>query len=131
MVNQRSIMETMTPLDFLDFRDLLRPASGFQSIQFKIIEATLGLAYDQRHGKGYYLSQLSQHDIDLVKQAESEESLLSLINKWLERMPYANDEQHWNELCDAFDWIFERCGLWHTTISLYLGCNDGGATWRR
>jgi|694.fasta_scaffold131772_2 tryptophan 2,3-dioxygenase len=97
MVNQMSIMETMTPLDFLDFRDLLRPASGFQSIQFKIIEATLGLAYDQRHGKGYYLSQLSQHDIDLVKQAESEESLLSLINKWLERMPYANDAQHWNQ----------------------------------
>src|ERR1700677_2518062 len=32
-VNQMGILETMTPLDFLDFRDLLRPASGFQSIQ--------------------------------------------------------------------------------------------------
>ena len=38
-VQQMTVMETMTPLDFLDFRDLLRPASGFQSIQFKIIEA--------------------------------------------------------------------------------------------
>ena len=31
LVHQIDIMETMTPMDFLDFRDLLRPASGFQS----------------------------------------------------------------------------------------------------
>jgi tryptophan 2,3-dioxygenase len=95
-VMQMTIMETMTPLDFLDFRDLLRPASGFQSIQFKMIEATLGLAYEQRHGKGYYLSQLNQADIDRVKKAESEESLLVLINRWLERMPFAKDS-YWQD----------------------------------
>lgn len=94
-VNQMNIMETMTPLDFLDFRDLLRPASGFQSIQFKIIEATLGLSYDQRHGKGYYLSQLNQHDIEMVKKAETEQSILVLVNNWLERMPYVKDNQYW------------------------------------
>jgi tryptophan 2,3-dioxygenase len=43
LVQQIDIMETMTPLDFLDFRDLLRPASGFQSVQFKLLEAGLGL----------------------------------------------------------------------------------------
>ena len=37
------ILETMTPMDFLDFRDMLRPASGFQSWQFKLLEAKLGL----------------------------------------------------------------------------------------
>ncbi|MFM7901604.1 MAG: tryptophan 2,3-dioxygenase family protein, partial [Bacteroidota bacterium] len=47
-VHQISIMETMTPLDFLDFRNLLRPASGFQSIQFKIVEALLGLRLENR-----------------------------------------------------------------------------------
>src|SRR3954467_14705850 len=62
-VNQMTIMETMTPLDFLDFRDLLRPASGFQSIQFKMIEAALGLNYGSRYGHNYYLSQLSEADI--------------------------------------------------------------------
>ncbi|MEE9595807.1 MAG: tryptophan 2,3-dioxygenase family protein, partial [Acidiferrobacterales bacterium] len=30
LVNQIDILETMTPLDFLEFRDLLIPASGFQ-----------------------------------------------------------------------------------------------------
>jgi tryptophan 2,3-dioxygenase len=94
-VNQMTVMETMTPLDFLDFRDLLRPASGFQSIQFKMIEAALGLNYDSRHGQGYYLSQLTQPDIDRVKKAESEQSLLVLVNAWLERMPFIKDSKYW------------------------------------
>jgi tryptophan 2,3-dioxygenase len=95
-VNQMTIMETMTPLDFLDFRDLLRPASGFQSIQFKMIEAALGLHYGARYGHNYYLSQLSEADIDRVKKAESEQSLLVLVNKWLERMPFIREGgEHW------------------------------------
>ncbi len=94
-VSQLGVIETMTPLDFLDFRDLLRPASGFQSIQFKIIEASLGLTYERRHGKDYYLSQLNQSDINRVKQAENEVSLLVLINNWLERMPFTKDPDYW------------------------------------
>jgi tryptophan 2,3-dioxygenase len=96
-VQQMSILETMTPLDFLDFRDLLRPASGFQSIQFKLIEATLGLAFDKRHGKSYYTSQLNENDVERVKDAEKEISLLVLINSWLERMPFIKDNSYWQE----------------------------------
>ena len=59
LVKQMDVMETMTPLDFLDFRDLLRPASGFQSMQFKILEARLGLRMEARFGKQYYTSQLT------------------------------------------------------------------------
>ncbi len=97
LVDQISIIETMTPLDFLDFRDLLRPASGFQSIQFKIIEATLGLTYENRFGKEYYLSQLNEKDIERVKKAEEEESLIVLLNRWLERMPFCQDKEYWAE----------------------------------
>lgn len=96
LVDQISVIETMTPLDFLDFRDLLRPASGFQSIQFKMIEAALGLNYEHRFGQEYYLSQLNQGDIDRVKKAESEESLIVLLNKWLERMPFCKDTVYWD-----------------------------------
>ncbi len=96
-VSQMSVLETMTPLDFLDFRDLLLPASGFQSIQFKMIEAALGLTYQNRHGKHYYTSQLNDSDIARVKEAESQQSLLVLINNWLERMPFINNELYWHE----------------------------------
>jgi len=89
LVHQIDIMETMTPMDFLDFRDMLRPASGFQSWQFKELEAKLGLKFDHRHGKEYYTAQLRKEHVDLIKNAESNKSLLELINNWLERMPLA------------------------------------------
>lgn len=95
LVQQIDIMETMTPMDFLDFRDLLRPASGFQSYQFKVLEAKLGLKFEHRHGQGYYTSQLKEKDIAAIKEAENTKSVLQLLNAWLERMPFI-DENFWN-----------------------------------
>ena len=97
LVQQIDILETMTPMDFLDFRDMLRPASGFQSWQFKIIEAKLGLKFDKRHGQEYYISQLQQKEIDFIKEAENGHSVIELINKWLERMPFAEDSEYWSD----------------------------------
>src|SRR5262245_53433878 len=38
-----SVLETMIPSDFIKFRDLLKPASGFQSFQFREVEFASGL----------------------------------------------------------------------------------------
>ncbi|MEX0636925.1 MAG: tryptophan 2,3-dioxygenase family protein, partial [Ferruginibacter sp.] len=97
LVHQIDILETMTPMDFLDFRDMLRPASGFQSWQFKILEAKLGLKYERRHGQDYYISQLQQKEIDIIKEAENGSSVIELVNKWLERMPFAEDTKYWGD----------------------------------
>src|SRR5512138_3290993 len=43
MVAQLDILETMTPLEFLSFRQRLDAASGFQSDQFRQIEFLLGV----------------------------------------------------------------------------------------
>lgn len=43
LVAQLDILETMTPLEFLSFRDRLEAASGFQSDQWRQIEFVLGL----------------------------------------------------------------------------------------
>ena len=43
LVQQIHILETMTPISFLAFRDELNPASGFQSMQFREIEFSSGL----------------------------------------------------------------------------------------
>ena len=95
LVHQIDIIETMTPMDFLDFRDMLRPASGFQSWQFKQWEAKLGLKFEQRHGKEYYTSQLRKDHIEFIKKSEAENSLLELVNQWLERMPFFKEEANW------------------------------------
>lgn len=42
LVAQLDILETMTPLEFLTFRDRLESASGFQSYQFRELEFLLG-----------------------------------------------------------------------------------------
>ncbi|HMJ47354.1 MAG TPA: tryptophan 2,3-dioxygenase family protein [Ferruginibacter sp.] len=95
LVQQIDILETMTPMDFLDFRDMLRPASGFQSWQFKQLEAKLGLKFEHRYGQQYYTSQLNEADIKLIKDAEGGNSIFQLVNKWLERMPFFDVEKYW------------------------------------
>lgn len=88
LVQQVDILETMTPMQFLEFRDLLRPASGFQSWQFKILEARLGLKFEDRFGQEYYLSQLQEKERNLIKDAELQPSVFNLLVQWLERMPF-------------------------------------------
>ncbi len=92
LTQQVTLLETMTPLDFLEFRNLLIPASGFQSVQFRLIEARLGLQMDHRYNKNYYKRTneggFNEKDFNTINETESAVSLLSLINKWLERMPF-------------------------------------------
>jgi len=50
LVNQIHILETMAPIDFLQFREKLNPASGFQSIQFREIEFLAGMGNEKLMG---------------------------------------------------------------------------------
>lgn len=52
LVSQVAVLETMTPMDFLAFRDHLLPASGFQSHQFRELEFVSGLK-NRRYLKNY------------------------------------------------------------------------------
>jgi tryptophan 2,3-dioxygenase len=101
LVHQIDIMETMNPMDFLDFRDMLRPASGFQSWQFKALEARLGLKYENRYGQQHYVSQLREAEIQRIRQAEKDQSLLELVGGWLERMPFFDETANWANFVTA------------------------------
>jgi tryptophan 2,3-dioxygenase len=86
----------MTPLDFLEFRNLLIHASGFQSLQFRLIEARLGLRIENRYKKDYYKRTneggFVREDFEKINKIENDTNLLFLINKWLERMPFFENE---------------------------------------
>jgi tryptophan 2,3-dioxygenase len=43
LIDHIEVLETMSPQDFLEFRSLLSPASGFQSAQFREVEFLSGL----------------------------------------------------------------------------------------
>jgi tryptophan 2,3-dioxygenase len=98
--HQVDVLETMTPLDFLEFRELLHGASGFQSKQFRQIEAALGLRMENRFRPEYYkhteLGGFNQKDYEEVSEFEKEPSLLQMVERWLARAPFF-DEPFWSE----------------------------------
>lgn len=90
MIEQIHVMETLTPLDFLDFRDYLFPASGFQSLQFRMIETTLGLRDEDRmtyHGKSYKIV-FNEAQKQRLTALETGGTLFELVEAWLARTPF-------------------------------------------
>ena len=96
LIDQIKILETMTPMDFLEFRDLLTPASGFQSGQFRLIENKIGLLKNNRHNYGGkdYKDKIHKDEVNNIEKSESSESLFTLVEKWLERTPFLASEEY-------------------------------------
>jgi tryptophan 2,3-dioxygenase len=94
----------MTPLDFLEFRELLHGASGFQSKQFRQIEASLGLQMENRFRPEYYkhtqFGGFNEKDFAEITEFEEKPSLLQMVENWLERMPFF-EEEFWRDWEDA------------------------------
>jgi tryptophan 2,3-dioxygenase len=90
MVKQLEVLETMTPMDFLEFRNYLSPASGFQSYQFRITEVMLGLKNENRitYGGHHYTTFFDEEQKAELEKLENSDSLLQLIDKWLSRTPF-------------------------------------------
>ncbi|XP_076273641.1 tryptophan 2,3-dioxygenase vermilion isoform X2 [Rhynchophorus ferrugineus] len=90
LVDQVMILETMTPLDFMDFRNYLKPASGFQSLQFRLLENKLGVKAENRVKYNRNYTRVFGNDQEALKQielSEVEPSLALLVERWLERTP--------------------------------------------
>ena len=107
LIQQVDVLETMTPLDFLDFRDYLIPASGFQSVQFRLLENKLGMRRGDRLqlNDAPYTSRFTRDDAARVEASEKEPSLFDLIEGWLERTPFLHfgDFDFWREYRQAVD----------------------------
>lgn len=101
LIKQISVLETMTPLDFLDFRDYLFPASGFQSAQFRLVENKLGMRKEDRlllEGAPY-TGRFDDKDRAAVVASEGPPSLFDLVQAWLARTPFleAGEYRFWEE----------------------------------
>ena len=131
LIGQLDVLETMSPvrvlrgravarfhkhehvqMSFLDFRDFLFPASGFQSVQFRLIENKLGLGAGQRmnYGSRGYCTYLEESDAEQVQEAESAHSLFDLVQAWLERTPAmaAKDFDFWSHYRGAVQDMFDN-----------------------
>jgi tryptophan 2,3-dioxygenase len=111
LVQQVTVLETMTPLDFLDFRDLLYPSSGFQSSQNRLIENKLGLAHEARltYNSLPYHSYVSAAERAILIKSETEKSLFDLLDAWLARTPFLQSGgfDFWKAYREAVEALFE------------------------
>jgi len=97
-VAQFEVMETLTPQGFLDFRDKVAPASGFQSFQMREVEILMGLedADRIRYGGVDPVRHIedSAHDTpagrmakDRMAAVRKERTVFSVVVEWLTRTP--------------------------------------------
>ncbi len=96
-VSHFRVIETLSTRDFLDFRDKLLPASGFQSAQLRELEILLGLADDKRIHLGWegsYMAALDSHDgspsparARVERRRADTPSLREAVDDWLWRTP--------------------------------------------
>jgi len=90
LIEQIDVLESMTPLDFLEFRNLLIPASGFESEQFRRLEIRLGLPRTARiaFSNEPFDARLPAAARARFAAAEARPALLALVDSWLARTPF-------------------------------------------
>lgn len=127
-VGQFEVMETLTPQDFLAFRDKLVPASGFQSFQMRVMEVLLGMDLETRprYGKVDPIEHIrklaetspsSRVALGALERAMQEVTLRQALHEWLFRTPingsFPGDEGD-AQVVDAFvDDYLARIGQVH------------------
>lgn len=79
LAKQIGLLATLTPIEFAGFRDLLRPASGFQSAQFREMEFAFGI-------RDAFFLQFFKHLPEVVSRLEGIRSQPSIYDEVLKAM---------------------------------------------
>uniref|UniRef100_A0A3B4E269 tryptophan 2,3-dioxygenase n=1 Tax=Pygocentrus nattereri TaxID=42514 RepID=A0A3B4E269_PYGNA len=89
MLKGFAVLETMTALDFFDFREYLSSASGFQSLQFHLLENKIGVSENLRvpYNRCHYRDNFHGQESEALLRSEQDPTLLQLVEQWLERTP--------------------------------------------
>lgn len=97
LFEQWAVLETLTPAEYVQFRDVLGPASGFQSLQYRLLEFLLG-------NKNADLIRVFEYDSgarDRLRAVLEAPSLYDEFLRWLARagheVPEASVERDWSE----------------------------------
>jgi tryptophan 2,3-dioxygenase len=120
LFEQWAVLETLTPAEYLEFRDALGSSSGFQSLQYRLIEFMLG-------NKNEQMLQVFEHDPAAqarLREALQAPGLYDQFLRYLARkghaVPAERVERNWSEpyqrhagLLPVFKRIYEqRAAFW-------------------
>lgn len=138
LVQQVDILETLSPLSFLAFRDRLGQASGFQSVQFRMLEFTIGYKNQQ------VLSKLDNKDknyhklIDLIQQPTLYDYLMKYLNG-IDELDIPNDilhrdysirHQHHKKLEEIMYYVYKNHPTQHIILEHFIDLDEGFQEWR-
>ncbi|XP_041466519.1 tryptophan 2,3-dioxygenase A-like [Lytechinus variegatus] len=87
LLDHLSILETMHPVSYFNFRDYLSPASGFQSAQFRVFENKVGIKPDDRipYMMEEYQAKCNPDKQQNILDAADEDTLFRIVERWLEQ----------------------------------------------
>jgi tryptophan 2,3-dioxygenase len=127
LVEQVSVIETMSPQEFLEFRHNLAPASGFQSVQFREVEVISGL---KEPGLAARLG-ASARELERLRRRHDEPTLWDAFCALLERAGYPmppDDEDVRRKSLVAMAWSDDKT-LWDLSDDL-VSHDELFAVWR-
>ena len=125
---QWSVLETLTPSEYMQFREVLGPSSGFQSLQYRTVEFLLG-------NKNAGMVKVFAHDpharatLEAVLHAPSlYDEFLRYLARWGHAVPAVHLQRDWSlahahddALVPVFERIYEDTDRWWREYAL---CED-------
>jgi tryptophan 2,3-dioxygenase len=128
LFEQWAVLETLTPSEYMEFREILGPSSGFQSLQYRTIEFLLG-------NKNAAMLKMFAHDqaghaaLESVLHAPSlYDEFLRYLARWGHAVPDAHLQRDWSQphvldaaLVPVFERIYEDTGRYWREYAL---CED-------
>jgi len=128
LTEQWSVLETLTPSEYMEFRDVLGPSSGFQSLQYRQVEFLLG-------NKNAAMLKVFAYDPAgqaMLREALESPSLydefLRYLARWGHAVPPRDLDRDWSlphvrdpELLPVFERIYENTGTYWREYAL---CED-------
>ena len=134
LVHQTDILETMTPLEFITFRDRLESASGFQSFQFRELEFVLGQKNEQILNR---FDELDEEKQKLQKRFE-QKSLWQIFLEFLKLNGYkitdeliqSDKNKESSELKEVLLNIYNENYMIAQFCELLLDLDEGFQEWR-
>ncbi|HET9811760.1 MAG TPA: tryptophan 2,3-dioxygenase family protein [Sphingomicrobium sp.] len=123
------VLSTLTPVDYLAFRDVLGTSSGFQSAQFRELEYRLGIK-DERY-LNHYAADGEEHE--RLRRALDEPSLREASHAALERAGFDLGDRSDDAIASAWLQVYRDSERWFDLYQLaekLLDIDDALAGWR-
>ncbi|MHC9085692.1 tryptophan 2,3-dioxygenase [Luteimonas sp. RIT-PG2_3] len=128
LTEQWAVLETLTPAEYMEFRDVLGPSSGFQSLQYRTIEFLLG-------NKNASMLKVFEHDPagqarlrEVLDAPSLYDEFLRYLSRWGHPIPAQHLQRDWrlphvrdDVLLPVFAAIYEDTASYWREYSL---CED-------